>query len=146
MHELYLDNLEVEKGNFAKFVGIVLDPHLSWNYHVANLSQKLSKYVPILYRIRNLCTIRSLKLIYNCFIYSNTIYYNSVWGYCKSVAVNPLIVTTTEIINDLSFLNIRKMNDYMFGTFAYKCPANEEFSNLFDYRTTNYVTRASDGN
>ena len=127
-----------------------------------NLSRKLSKYVPILYRIQNLCTPRSLKLIYNCLIYSNLIYCNSVWGYCRSVALNPLIVThkkivralagvgynhhTTEIFNDLSFLNIRKINEYMVGIFAYKCLANEEFSTWFDYRTTNYVTRASETN
>ena len=162
IHKLYLDNLEVEKVNYAKFLGVVLDPHLSWNCHIANLSRKLSKYVPILYRIRNLCTPRSLKLIYNCLIYSNLIYCNSVWGYCKSVALNPLIVIhkkivralagvgynhhTTEIFNDLSFLNIRKINEYMVGIFTYKCLANEEFSTWFDYRTTNYVTRASEAN
>ena len=81
-------------------------------------------------------------------------------GYSKSVALNPLIVThkkrvrasagveynhhTTEIFNDLSFLNIRKINEL--GIFAYKCHANGELSTWFDGMTTSYVSRGSETN
>ena len=70
IHKLCTDNLEAEKINFVYFLAVVLDPHLSYKFitNIENKLRKLSKYVSILYRIRNLCTPRSLKLIYNCLI------------------------------------------------------------------------------
>ena len=38
------------------------------------------------------------------------------------------------------------MYEHIVGIFAYKCLVNEEFSAWFDYRTRNYVTRASETN
>ena len=42
------------------------------------MSWKLAKYTPILYCIRKYCTTEALKLIYNCLVYYNLIYCNSV--------------------------------------------------------------------
>ena len=67
----------------AKFLGVIIDSNLSWNLHISNLSRKLAKYSPILYRIRKHCMNKPLKLIYSCLIYSNLIYCISVWGHCK---------------------------------------------------------------
>ena len=90
--KLYLDGNEVEKLTYAKFLGVIIDSNLSLNHHISNVSWKVAKYIPILFRIRKYCMTKALKLIYDCLIYSNLIYCNSAWGHCKKNALSPLIV------------------------------------------------------
>lgn len=150
----------VEKVDYTKFLGLLIDKNLSWDRHILNLSRKLSKYVPIIYRIRKICNLKSLKLLYNCLIYSNLIYCNSVWGHCKSVALNPLLIThkkiiralagvgslhpTEELFRELSLLNLRSINEYMVGIFIYKATQNDEYSTWFLTRNSERVTRSAE--
>ena len=75
---LMCNGVPVESVMHVKFLGVFLDPHLSWNYHISSVSRKIAKYAPIIYRIRNLCTPLSLKIIYHCLVYANLIYFINV--------------------------------------------------------------------
>ena len=98
-------------------------------------------------------------LIYNCLIYSNIIYCNSIWGFCKKNAIQPLLVAHKKIIraiavdanrdrrsrdifNDLHLLNLENINKYMSGIFVYKCLNDHHFSTWFNFRVSVYQTRA----
>ena len=74
----------------------------------------MSKYVPIMYQIRDFCDVQTLKLIYNSLVYPNLIYGNSVWGFCTKQALNPLNVTNKKIIRAMYGL---RFNDHTAGVF-----------------------------
>ena len=154
---LLIDGLAVNRVSTCKFLGVILDENLSWTHHIASICRKLAKYVPIMSNIRAICTTTSLKLIYNCLIYSNLIYCNSVWGHCKGVAINPLIIMhkkivrsiigarfdahTNEIFRDLSFLKMPSINEYFVAILVYKSLNDEEFGSWFTRRESNFATR-----
>ena len=39
---------------FVKFFGLLLDEHLSWKYHLSELSKKLARTCGMFFKIRNL--------------------------------------------------------------------------------------------
>ena len=89
----------------VKFLGVILDSSLSWNDHINNLTRKIAKFVPIFYRIRSLCTVESLKIIYNGLVYSNLVYCSSIWGFNNQVTLKPLITMQKKIIRAIAGLN-----------------------------------------
>ena len=128
-----------------RFLGVIMDSNLSWNYHISSQARKLAKYVPIMYRARKFCTYRALKLIYNTLVYSNLIYCNSVWGFCKSSAMKPLksfqkkilramannSYPSDELFNRLELLNMNEINKYMIGIFVFKSLQGSVERNIF---------------
>ena len=63
---LNINNTPIHRVQHAKFLGVIIDCNLSWSSHISNTARKIAKYAPIIYRIRNLCTKESIKLIYHC--------------------------------------------------------------------------------
>ena len=44
----------IKRVKFVKFLGLLLDEHLSWKYHLSELSKKLARTCGIFFKIRNL--------------------------------------------------------------------------------------------
>ena len=81
-HKLFIGNEEICRVASAKFLGVIIDEHFSWDLHVSTVARKLSKYSPIVFKLRNLLT-RSLT-------YSNLIYLNSFGVIVNKPLLNPL--------------------------------------------------------
>jgi len=77
-YNLYVGNDEICRVTSAKFLGFIVDEHLSWELYVSNVDRKLAPYTSIIHKTRNLLTKKSLLLIYNCLVYYNLTYLNSV--------------------------------------------------------------------
>ena len=71
---------------------MLLDQHLSADVHILNVPRKLLKFAPIMYESRQYCTDKCIRLFHNCLVYSNLTYCNSMWGFCKKSAFQPLMV------------------------------------------------------
>ena len=102
---LQINNFVIQVSHSVKFLGIILVENLSWNVQISSVSRRLSKYVPIMYRIRDTCNVQVLKLVYNCLVYPNLIYANSVWGFCTKLALNPLNIMHKKIIRSMCGLS-----------------------------------------
>ena len=156
-HKLYSNNVELNRVYNTKFLGVILDANLTWDLHISNVARKLAKYAPLIRKLRNLLTHKALLLIYNCLVYSNMIYLNSVWGYCSQSASNPLIITQKKIVRAIAgarrnshtqalyshyrLLNFKSINKYMVAIFVYKCLESADFNNWFIHRQSGYITR-----
>ena len=101
--EICLDDVVLEKRKYTKYLGVYVDENLSWDIHVSFVERKISKYIPIVYNIRNSLTSESLKLLYNCMIYPPLIYANIIWSsICKS-KLNSLVLIQKKIVRMLAF-------------------------------------------
>jgi hypothetical protein len=89
--DISINTCSVKQVDPTTFLGIILDQHLTWKLQVINVSQKISKFVPIIYNIRRNMTIDTLKMLYNSILYPNLIYCKIVWGQTplKSITNNP---------------------------------------------------------
>ena len=66
-----LNNNRLENLTQAKYLGVILDPHLKYKYHIEYIAKKISKSIGILFKLKKLKTPSSiLKQIYYSLIYS----------------------------------------------------------------------------
>ena len=154
-----IDNLDLNRIDSAKFLGVSLDERLSWRVYAANIAGRISKFVPILYSVRSNVDLKSMKIIYYALIYPNIIHCNSVWGNRCAIYLSPLELALKKIVRvmtfgsryehtpplfqNLSLLNIKNVNNYMSLLFVFKCLSknNELFSphhnDMYNTRSNN---------
>ena len=59
----------LEYKGYVKYLGVLIDSHLSWNFHVDYVASKLSKIVGIIARLRHFVPFYSLPRIYESLMY-----------------------------------------------------------------------------
>ena len=138
----------------AKYLGVVLDPHLKYKYHIEYIAEKISKSIGILFKLKKLKTPRPiLKQIYYSLIYSLLNYNICSFGGTYDTHLNRLLLLqkrAVRIICNESFLahtdplffrtGILKIHDiYRLNVALYMFEARH--SGIFD-RNHHYTTRS----
>ena len=77
---LQLNSNIIERENSLKFLGVILDEHLTWKKHIQLIKIKVSKSVGVLYNANKLINSKCLRSIYFSFIYSYINYANIAWA------------------------------------------------------------------
>ena len=75
---------------YIKFLGVLLDEHLTWRYHITELSKKLARTCGILFKVRGLLPRSILIMLYNALVLSFVQYGIIVWGQTFGSYLEPL--------------------------------------------------------
>ena len=94
---------KIKRENCVKFLGIMLDANLSWKYHIAELSKKLSRSIVIFYKIRHLVPLEILKSLYYSLFYSFVSYGIAVWGFTHKTYVQKIFLLQKKIGKSYDF-------------------------------------------
>ena len=78
-----IKDIEPEKCQSAKYLGIILDENLNWEPHIQFLGKKLSQAVGIIAKMRHYLNQKNLFNLYYVFIYSQILHGILGWG-CAS--------------------------------------------------------------
>ena len=128
----------------TKFLGVSIDEHLCWNYHIHQVESQISQSCGIMAKLRHLLPQRVLLTLYNLLILSYLNYCPLIWAGCSSENKLSKILTlqkkSVKIITKSSFtahasplfkkLNLVTINDLgqiQLAVFMYK------FSNYHHY-------------
>ena len=65
----------------VKYLGMILDPTLSWRPHKTELAKKLSRTIGIFYKLRCLIPNDILKMLYYALIHPFVLYGITAWGF-----------------------------------------------------------------
>ena len=79
--ELKINGSPIERVAEFNFLGLTLDEHMSWAAHINKISNKLSRTIGIISRLKNTLDTHILKLIYNALITPHLQYAVLCWGY-----------------------------------------------------------------
>lgn len=71
---------EVERVSFTKYLGILLDKHLSWYPQLDVVAKRARKLIWIFKRLRNVSDLSLIRYIYITLVQSILLYCISVWG------------------------------------------------------------------
>ena len=93
-----INNINVKRVHEAKFLGILIDPKLSWKNHVCHVKRRISKNTGLLNRARRVLDTKSLVSLYNSFIYPYLTYCLEIWGNTFSSVINPLVRAQKKVI------------------------------------------------
>ena len=74
-----LDNIAVQQVEVTKFLGVLLDQHLSWKYHITHVAKKVSKAIGIISKARFFLSSKSLLSLYYTLVYPYLNCCNITW-------------------------------------------------------------------
>ena len=77
---LMVGSNNIERTSSIKFLGVMLDKHISWIDHVRTVENKIAKNIGLLYRVSQFLNEDSLKTLYFSYIHSYLDYANIAWA------------------------------------------------------------------
>lgn len=102
-----INNKPLKQVKSSKFLGVIIDEHLSWNEHTKYLKSKLSKAIGILCKARKVLNVSTLVTIYNSFIYPYLTYGVEVWGNAVECNIKPIITLQKRAIRMINSAHYR---------------------------------------
>ena len=78
--EVYINESVIENVEKFKYLGVWLDPSLTWSSHIEKISSAVSKRNGLLRRLRNILPKKTLILLYKTLIIPQLDYCDTVWG------------------------------------------------------------------
>ena len=90
---LVINNTQIERKSEARFLGIIVDDKLTWKQHIIALKSKMSRYVGIMYKIRNLLPAKALLQIFHSFVQSHLNFCSIVWGFSAKSNIEALFAS-----------------------------------------------------
>ena len=90
MFRIILNNVELERVDNARFLGVIVQENLMWNTHINYIGNKVSKATAILAKLKHYLPKYILKLIYSSLCLSHITYAISVWGAAPMSSINRL--------------------------------------------------------
>ena len=99
----------LECKEYVKYLGVLIDNHLSWKYHIGYITMKISKIVGVISRLRHFvpfCTLRCI-YIYQSLILPYLTYGLTAWGQAAKAHLNKLLLLQKRALRLMYFLNPR---------------------------------------
>ena len=147
---LTLENTVIKQVTETKFLGVLIDQHLSWKPHIDFVSKKISKSVGIIAKARFYLSSQTLMILYYSLVYPFLTYCNVAWSstYCSNLNCIYLLqkrlvrlitkahylANTAPLFSQLKVLDIFSINSFSVATFMYSYHHNllpNSFHDLF---------------
>ena len=96
-----LTSLECKE--YVKYVGVLIDSHFSWKFHIDYVASKLSKIVGIIARLRHFVPFNTLLSIYQSLMFPYLTFGLSAWGQAAQLHLNKLLLKRA-----IRFMNFSK--------------------------------------
>ena len=159
-----IDGSPLTEKQSTKFLGVIIDSHLTWNEHILNVHKTISRNIGILYKLRHFLSEKSLLVLYNSLILSHILYSNIIWGNCSITKINSILLLqkramriiinanylshTEPVFHRLRSLRIQDIHILQTSIFMYKYSQNQLpslFHNIFNLNSNihAYPTRRS---
>ena len=89
---LTINNVNIQRVEEAKFLGVILNEKLSWSPHLKALKSKMARYVGIMYKIKASIPLKVRLQIFHSFIQSHLNYCSLVWGFTNKSNIDSLFI------------------------------------------------------
>jgi len=87
---------------YAKFLGVLIDPKLSFKTHISHVTKKVSTALYFLRGAKKVLNQRALKFIYYALFHSHLIYASQLWSCCNESLLKPIVTKQKMAIRILS--------------------------------------------
>ena len=101
---------DIYRTDRIKYLGILIDEHLTWKYHITELRNSLRRYFPVFYNIRSYLELENCRSIYYAYLYSRIKYGIPIYGMANSGDINQIQTLQNKLMKVL----LRK--NYMYPT------------------------------
>ena len=98
-----LNGIKLEPTNNVKYLGMHIDKNLSYDFHIKQLTNKLSRAIGILAKLRNFTSKETLISVYNSIFYSHILYACQVWSLTTKKNLNLISILQKKSIRVINF-------------------------------------------
>ena len=100
--------------DYVKYLGMFIDKFLSWNFHVLQLSKKLSRANGILSKLHHHAPIEICLQVYYAIFYSHLNYGCNIWGLTSEDNLKKIEILQKKCIRIMSFSDFRSHTNPIF--------------------------------
>ena len=111
---LKIGNKKIKQESHVRFLGVLLDSNLSWNFHLSELSKKLARTAGLFYKIRHYAQTDTLTLLYLGIFEPFLLYGLSVWGMTYPSFLERIYVLQKKVLKAITFSDITASSDPLF--------------------------------
>ena len=87
----------------VKYLGMYIDKHLSWNFHIIQLSKKLSRANGILSKLHHSVPLEVCLQVYYAIFYSHVLYGCNIWGLTTEENLSKIEVLQKKCVRTMTF-------------------------------------------
>ena len=111
---LAINDLPIPEKPNVKYLGVILDKHLTWKEHVQHANMKIHKGMGILYGVRYFATSQILRSLYFAFIQSHIENCYNIWTCTAPTILEPIVLSMKKVIRILSYAKQDAHSDPLF--------------------------------
>ena len=100
--------------DYVKYLGVYLDKFLSWNFHILQLSKKLSRANGILSKLRHNAPIETCLQVYYSIFYSHLSYSCNIWGLTSEENIKKIEVLPRKCLRIMTFSDFNSHTNPLF--------------------------------
>jgi len=132
--KLLVNNIRIKNVNYSKYLGVIIDNKLTWQYHIDYVYNKLLKFTSIFYKIRDQVNTDVLRMIYFAFVHPHILYSIEIYGNTYQTYLSKLLILNNKLLRILQNQSIRTPVGNLYRTFnTLPIPL------MHEYRILNFV-------
>ena len=117
---LFINNTALDRQYDTKFLGVILSSNLKWNKHVAVVSNKFSKNLGIISKIRHILPRHITRSLYSTLAEPYISYCNLVWAQPnKTELLNTILKIQKKYIRLITFFRLQSSFQTAFHRFEH---------------------------
>ncbi len=130
--EIKIDDILIEKVSEFNFLGVTINENLNWKCHIDKISNKISRNIGILNKLKHFLPMQTKMLLYNSLILSQINYGLLIWGFScqrivklqkksvRIIALSKYNAHTEPIFKELRLLKVDDIYTIQLLKFFYK--------------------------
>ena len=95
---------DLESKDHVKYLGVIIDQHLSWKHHINYIALKISRNIGIISRLRHFVPLKTLLSIYNSLISPYISYGLIAWGQASKSHLEKILILQKRAVRLINFL------------------------------------------
>ena len=105
--KIKLNGKRLFPSSHIKYLGVLIDENLSWNFHIHELSKKLNRANSMLSKVRHYVDKLTLRSLYFSIFSSHMSYCCQIWGQTGNCHINKILSLQRSALRIINFLPFR---------------------------------------
>ena len=89
---LRIKDINIERVEATKFIGVIIDESLSWNNHINSVKSKLAKVSSVIYKVSHCIDRSSMRTLYCSLFLPYIMYCSEIWGNTHKTKLHGIIM------------------------------------------------------
>ena len=113
--QLFIDNKALRQDVKIRYLGIIIDNHLSWKSHVAHICNKIKRSISVICKARHYVNSSILLNLYYALVYPYLIYGIIIWGQTYESTIKPLFILQKKLVRLMTFSDFNAHSNPIFS-------------------------------